>query len=321
MSTANKYSDHDLYGIKSDAVRYTWAGYFLFVVLSSLIGDTTILVASIKYKVFKLHKAIIVLIQYIAVCDLMVTATLVIPRTISLFANGWILGDTLCYINPYVAYYLSAVGVYLVCVMTFFKLFTLQCPFRTRQLSVKKAHLTAAAAWMFSSLIALVFFIVDKDDVSFDFRSYICDYHMSSKVWNWLTPIITTIFCAIPTCLVLTASIQLLVIAKRVARRGEECLKWQGIMTIGLTAAVYCISIIPYAVYRIAEQHVTTSDDPLGFFQRHYFKIAQSFVPLNTISNFYIYCLTLTSFREFLWSRIKLLRRTPCSLGRAFKFK
>ena len=84
---SHTFSNHTLYGIYSDAVRYLWAGYFVFVLLSSLIGDTTILIASIKYRAFKLHKVVVVIIQHIAVCDLLVLSTTMTFRTISLFCR------------------------------------------------------------------------------------------------------------------------------------------------------------------------------------------------------------------------------------------
>ena len=321
MKTSSDYSNQALYGIKSDPVRYTWATYCIFVLLSSLIGDTIILVSSIKYKAFELPKVTVAIIQHLAVCDLITAATFVAPRMLSLLSGRQIFGRTLCYMNPYISYYLSAVAVFLICVMTFYKLFQVKYPFKANRLTLKKVHMTAAIAWLFSSIMPIVFLIVDKKDVSFDFRSYVCDYHMSSEIWNWLTLLISMIFIGIPTCVVTVNTIMILIIAKRSACRHGGRLRREGVMTTVLTATVYCISVLPYAVYRIGEQYVNASNDHHGFFQRHYFKIAQSFVLLNTISNFYIYCLTLSSFRDFLWSGLKLQRRTPHNHGNRLYFE
>ena len=75
MTTVHQLDYHNktIYAIKNDASRYAWAGYFLFVLISSLVGDTTILIASLKYRAINLHKVIVVTIQHIALCDLMVT--------------------------------------------------------------------------------------------------------------------------------------------------------------------------------------------------------------------------------------------------------
>ena len=130
MSTAynQKYGNKTLYGIESDAMRYTWAGYFLLITASSLIGDSIILIASIKYKAFKLHRVIIVIIQHIAVCDLMVSVTDVLPKLVSVVSGEWVFGSPLCYLTSYARYYFTMASMLLICTMTTSKLLLLKYP-------------------------------------------------------------------------------------------------------------------------------------------------------------------------------------------------
>ena len=58
------------YKIASKRGRYFWAGYLLFVLISSLIGDTIILLASTRYQALRLNKCVVVVLQHIAVCDI-----------------------------------------------------------------------------------------------------------------------------------------------------------------------------------------------------------------------------------------------------------
>ena len=123
----DEYSNKTAYGIKSDAIRYTWTGCYLFVLASSLIGDTTILIASIKYKAFNLHRVIIVIIQHIAFCDLMIlSATAVLPNMVSVISDNWVLGNVFCYFCFYTAYYSYLTGILLICTMTTSKLLLLK---------------------------------------------------------------------------------------------------------------------------------------------------------------------------------------------------
>ena len=92
ISQDHQHSNRTIYGIKNDTARYTWAGYFLFVLASSMIGDTIILITSIKYRVFKLHKMIVTIIKHIAICDLLVTVTSQFPTFVSLVRNEWVFG-------------------------------------------------------------------------------------------------------------------------------------------------------------------------------------------------------------------------------------
>ena len=76
-------------------------------------------------------------------------------------------------------------------------------------------------------------------------------------------------------------------------------------MTTALVAVVYCISVLPYGVYLIGESLLDKDDKRNKIFFTTYYKIAQSLTWLNTISNFYIYSLTIQSFRKFIWSKLK----------------
>ena len=98
MNTSTVYGNYTLFGMHSDAERYLWASYHLFVLLSSFIGDTLILTASFNKDAFKINKFIATIIQHIAISDLTFTTFVVLPGAISLFADSWILGDVICHI-------------------------------------------------------------------------------------------------------------------------------------------------------------------------------------------------------------------------------
>ena len=289
-----------MFAIQNTALRYTWTAYFVFIFLSSLIGDTLILVAAIKFRAFRLHRFIVVIMGHMAICDLLVAIFFILPRITSLIADRWVMGESWCYLNPYTLYYLNGASMMFVCVLAFFKLVILKFPRSSRTLTSKKAHFVSALVWIYSLILPVTFLSVDKSDVWFDYKSYICDYGLSKNIWKWLTPVLTTVFMAVPNLAVIILTILLvayLIKARRVARRTGRTLRSRGILTTILIATVYCVSVLPYAVYRMAEFSVK---DPKNPFHEHFFKIAQSFVCLNTISNFYIYSLTIPSFREFL---------------------
>ena len=308
------YKNRTLYSIESDALRYTWAGYCLFVIASSFIGDTTILVASIKYRVFKLHRAIIVIIQHIAFCDLMVSAMDVFPRFVSTVANGWVLGRFLCYLTAYGRYYFNSVSILLLCSLTSSKLLLLKYPLRFRAAKAKTAHFFCAACWLVSLTFPIIFFLVDREDIYPSFRDYQCIFAATLDVWQWVKPVFAIFFLFIPTFLVVAGTIWLLIIARRFARQGRKSMKWQGTIAIVLTAALYCISILPIFVYHIGTSFLDVDNERNSFFFIYFFRIAISFMSLNTISNFFIYSLTVRSFGRFVLSKMKLSRRSFTSI-------
>ena len=106
-----------------------------------------------------------------------------------------------------------------------------------------------------------------------------------------------------PNIVVVMTTVLLLMIAKNSMPRSGNSLKWQGTLSTILVAVVYCISLLPYIIYNFMGYFgADFVMDPHGFFQTHYQRITKSFVSINTISNFYIYSMTVVSFREFLWS-------------------
>jgi hypothetical protein len=311
----NEYSNRTLYGIESKPIRYIWAGYFLFVILSSLIGDTTILIASIKYKAFKLQKIVVVIIQHIAVCDLMVTVTTVIPMLFTVTINEYVFGNFLCYWSTYSKYYLYLTSLFLICNMTTSKALLLKYPLRFKTVTLRKAHFSCVVCWSLALSLPVMFLFVDRSDVYFSYRSYACDYGFSAEICHVLRPILTLLFMFIPTCHVVATTIYVLVLARQIARRGRETLKWQGITTIALVAVGYCISVLPQGAYRFGESFFDRDDESKKIFFATYIKIAQSILWLNTISNFYIYSLTVRSFRNFLCSKLKPSNQFPISTG------
>ena len=297
-------SNRTRYGLESAAQRYTWTGYYLFVILSSLIGDTTILVASIKHKAIKLHRIIVTIIQHIAVCDLLVIATQVLPLFVTRVANEWVFGYFLCRVDDYAPYYFNSASILLICTMTTSKLLLLKYPLRFGTISSKRAHMICVACWGISLVWPVLMSAGDMDIVYFSYVFYSCRYDFSSKIWKYLSPPLNLLLYILPAFLTVATSVHLLVIAKQIASRRRESLKWQGIITTVLTATVFCLSWLPWYVLMVMLDSMSNLVTILKIV-----RTAQSLTYLNTMCNFYIYSLTVTSFRNFVLTRLQLFIR------------
>ena len=297
------FSNKTRYGIESDALRYTWAGYYLFVILSSLIGDSTILVASLKYKAIKLHRVIVAVIHNIAVCDLLVVTLQVLPTFATIIADKWVFGDFLCHAFIYAAYYLNQASILLISTMTTSKLLLLKYPLRFGTISSRRVTVICGACWGIAPIFPVTMLLVDGRDVFFSYVFYTCAYGFSLDRWHNLRHPLRALLAFLPICLVVVTSIYLLVVAKN---GGGRRLRWQGTVTAILTATVFCISLLPFFMMKYV---------PSTSFKR----IAISFLYLNTMSNFFIYSLTVASFGNFVRSRSRLLTRSLTSLAIAGK--
>ena len=166
-------SNQTLFGLQSSS-RYTWTGFNIFLLFSSLVGDSIILVASINYNAFKLHNIIVVLIQHMAVCDLMLAMTLILPTIISLTSNEWVLGSTMCFLQPYFLHLCYTGSIYLTLAMTTTKLIILKNPFLVREWSGKKGHPICVLIWIFSLAVDIMVISTGPKDAYFDYRRYCC---------------------------------------------------------------------------------------------------------------------------------------------------
>ena len=306
MITSNNIS---IFGIHSDSERYTWAAYCLFVLLSSLIGDTLILYAS-SQNVFKLNKFIVIVIQHIAVCDLLFAVTAVLPGVTSLIANSWVLGEAVCYARVYVSHYIYTVGMAFIAVLTTTKLMLLKYPVWCAHWTKKLGHRICSFIYIIPLIIPGARLIVDKNNIAFDYTTYNCEYMHQADVWMKISPILAVITLFIPNIVILATTIptlKYLATAWKSARRARASLPLQGTLTVALTATIYCIATLPMFIFFIIKEDPLIQASNTSLFQVRFHRIASFMGIINIMSNFYIYTLTIKSFRAFLSSRISSL--------------
>jgi hypothetical protein len=287
----------------SDLEKYIMMGYYIFVFLSSLIGDPIILIASIKYKAFKLHKFIITLIQHIAVCDLVVLIICVPPRIANIITKHFIAESKACMgARMYILTYIYSVSMYLVSALTLSKLLIFKFPLPAKKWKKKQGNIVCAVIWIMCLIAPLLIFLVEKNKFKMDdtvFDSEIDDeiklplsYFLISTGLNIVVPCLIAILTTVPTLIILIQGM-------KNSKRSRGKVRWQGIVTVVLTALVFCVSYLPlpaYLYYRYFSEEKPSI---------HLKKVVFSLPMLNIISNFYIYSLTVPSFRQFLSSKMK----------------
>ena len=294
------FSNRTKFGIKNDTERYLWAVWLTFVFVSSLLGDSLILIASIKYKAFNLNKIIVTIIQHIAVCDLLNSLGSVAPAAVSTIYNTGSPYRFINYVRTFVVYYTSVSSSAFISVLTLGKLLMLKYPLKLKSISKRHAHKLCAGIWIVSVYVPALQLAIDKDDVTFDFRIYAGSYRYTSPLWKIFMPVTALFFLVIPGVTVVVSTVLILREARKVVRRTQESLRWQGITTVVLTATVYVIAFLPYTIYFMAEPLVKKDPDEPGMLYVEFYRVANGLIQLNVLSNFFIYSLTVASFRRFL---------------------
>ena len=280
--------------------RYLWTGWLTFVFLSSLFGDSLILQASIKYKAFNLHKMIVTFIQHIAVNDLLNTLGSVAPAMLSAIFDTGSPSRFIDYVRSFISYYTAASSSVFISALVLGKLLLLKYPLKLRSVSRKDAHKLCAGIWIFCISVPVLHLGIDKDDVIFDYRTYSCTYGYTSSLWRILLPVSALLILIAPGVGVVVSTVLILREARKLVRRTRENLRWQGITTVVLTATVYVTAFLPYTIYFMAEPFVKKDPDNPGVFYVEFFRVANGILEFHILSNFFIYSLTVTSFRRFL---------------------
>ena len=292
-----KYDNYTLYGIHSKNERGLLIGYNSFIITSSVIGDTLILIGSLRYNAIKLHKVMVTFIQHLAAVDLLSIVFSVVPVAVSLAANGWILGDILCSLSHFANVCLSTVLFLLISALAVSKTLIVKFPLRAITFSSKTAQLAACCIWLYSLVLIIVTFSTGDVGAYFNYLHYDC-----SNPGNTVGNIVYIVPVLISTVVTMVSSLVLIVMARRIADRIPGGLKWEGVLTVLLTVAVHAAATLPMEIFylMVVSSSVGYINIPLG-------RAAWQIAALDLVGNFYIYSLTLSSFREFLKSRMKMI--------------
>ena len=293
--------------IEDAAVRYLCAGWYILIAFTALIGDTIILTASIRHNAIKLHEVLVAFIQHIAVTDLIASVIWLLPSAVSLIANKWVLGVFICNIRTPIGSLGNQAARLLICGMTTSKLLMLRYPLRSVSWSAGQAHKLCAGIWFLSG-ISCTSFSVNQIRGIFDFRAYVCMFDIKSRTqFNVIQPIVSTVITLIPSLVIVLTGSMILGLAGRVARQARQGLRWQGVLTVVLTATFYVISFLPRAVYHMAEPLVRKGPLTPYHFMVTYYRLGLVLLSFNNVSNLFIYCLAVASFRDFLRNRFQRL--------------
>ena len=300
-------TDFTKFGIHNDAERYAWVTYTIFVSLSSLIGDSLILYASFQRDAFKLNKFIVAIIQHIAVCDLGYTISSIIPITTSLIADAWVLGDAMCYARVYLGHFIYPAGLFQITFLTTSKMLLVKYPIRCSHWTSKRAHAICCSLTTVAVTFPLLIFGTDKHDIKFDYKIYTCDFMYTPTIWKWLQGAVSAVNHFAPNIIIVATTIPTLMYlaaARKSAKRVRGSVPWQGALTVALTAIISCLSNIPNITAEIVIDPLVKNNELLVQFRVQSTRIGKYFLFINIMSNFYIYTLTIKSFRRFLRAKI-----------------
>ena len=281
-----------------DAERYLLLSWCLVVLLGCVVGNTIILLATLRGRVIKLDRTSVVLIKNIAVSDILMGIVGVHPTLASLIHGTWPYGTILCYTLHFlqVPVYLSA--VLLICGLHLSKLHTIIYPLHSLGRTSRTGHVICVIIWLLCLVAPVTQLITDYEGVVYEDRTYRCMYNFKDPAWKWLLPPISAVFSALPNILVAVTTAILVYLVRRVKGR----LNRQGIMVALNVGCLYLLANLPLSVYLIIYKNFnkSMSSEVDRFFDFHVYRTAYFLVFLNCVCNFFVYFFSVKSFNMFV---------------------
>ena len=166
--------------------------------------------------------------------------------------------------------------------------------------TARLGHKVCVAVWLLQLCLVAPTTVVDVligGTVYFNYWTYTCAYDISNYPTGskWYASSGYIVFTFIPVVIMIVTSTLLLMAAKRSAARQGHGLQMSGVITVLLTVMVLIISNVPTIVALLI-----TFIEPGFDVGGTTWGVAASIQYVNIMANFFIYALTVRSFKEFL---------------------
>lgn len=230
------------------------------------------------------------------------------PFSYNIHPIRWILGDFLCWLvfnMEWLSYWLTSIFT---CCLSTSKLLVVRYPLSSQVFTRRYAHIACFIVWglaLISPPQILFMFFSDEGKLFFDYSMYLCMYDVlpapgqTMPTFFYVVVVFVGIMQTIMFIVLPLTSILLVFEARRAARRLNERVRWQGVLTVTLCTGIYYVSTLPALLVAGIDSHksITISVGVRRF--------CNFLTILNIMTNFFVYCLTVKSYREFLMIRAK----------------
>lgn len=267
------------------------------IFITSLIGNTVVLLATLRYNAIKLDEISVVLIRNIAVADLGV-AIYVVSTLPGIITRKYPYSDFFCAFSKTWLYSCLMTEVVLVAALSISKLLWILKPLQALSRSKKNGRIIASLIWLVMICFAAATTIsresANDNWTFFESSLYQCSRQNLNKSSGILFKSIVMSFNAVPQVVITVATVWLLALVSKAGK-----IHRRGLVTILLVCALFFISHAPYGcLYQIMKLFVKA--DWMSVFYRWSYYI----VYLNYAANPFLYYASIDSFQRFVKQRV-----------------
>ena len=292
-------------GFKSSFERYSLLVWCFVLVVFIIIGSVIIILATVTYKAMRVNKISVVLIQNIAVNDLMIFVFGVLPSIVSLIGEERVYGETLCFVFNHIYFVLTTSAAVFICALQITKLHALRFPLTVRMWTKTCGCILAISMWFYSFVVPVVIISRHRESLVFDYRIYFCMINISQSTRQSWVDILFLSLLILPNLMIVFTTIMLLVKVKKCSTR----VNLRSVLAALISGVVFIFTYAPMMLIfnigaRVLDNIHHTPDRVNRAFFIYFMRLSFYILPLNSACNVIVYAATFRSFRIFLFNFI-----------------
>ena len=275
------------------------------VTILGIAGNVTVIFSSIRYNAIKMDKVSLLLVQNLAVADLLYILQNVFPAAANYSARRYVLGKAYCFFSAQMAFISAQVNTITVLTITAYRLRLVCSPLSS--ISLKVAKIGIAVIWVTASTTTIICLAYKSESV-FSQKSAKCFSTIYvNKAASVLFRIVFGGIVIIPLIAIVIINAILFTISIRSNRRFKESshihtstarTNARALTTVCALSSAFVISWTPYLIYLVWKG----IDPDMPFVVEQF---SQCCLMINSFCNPILYTMTNKRFGTFVWNMMR----------------
>ena len=269
--------------------------YLSIVTLLGLFGNCTVFYSSVRYDAIKLDRVSVILVQNLAVADILYIISNTFPQAITCLTGKWILGPVYCFINAQIGFIPGSANALIVLLITSYRFWLVTHPFAST--SGIKVKIIVILTWILASA-GMTISLVYKSSSTFNPSNGKC---MSSVYENAkagpLFKVAVAVIVMIPLLVITIENVILCAIALRKSRTLQDQkntkINFKALVMVCALSGFFILSWVPFVVFTFMKTKnlmISQSLDLLAF----------NCISINAFVNPILYTLTNKRFGKYV---------------------
>ena len=263
--------------------------FCFLVVILGLMGNITVLYASLRHNALKLDKVSLIFIHNLAVADIWQTVIMALPTFATYSTRSWVLGRVWCFVHAHLPFAPGAANCLLVLVITLHRVVLFTVP--NRAISTRTATICSVLIWSVAVVVPATTFVINRAKSNFYSDLGVC---VSSVVLE--KPILfivnVVLLTLLPLVLITLTNFAICFIAINHSTRRDEVRS--SITLTCLLSGFFIVSWLPYVVRTIYAYSVNS------LVPQELELLAYNCVSINSFVNPILYSFTNPTFRKYM---------------------